>query len=483
MINLNTLVLTVFAALATASLSCRAPLERCAGSPGYPAVDWAGGCCAGSCSLVLPDTWGTFCTQQPAPAPSCYPRGERSQGAPGQPEIPWRRCCEDGDVPAPREGTWGLFCTARAEIPEKACVGAACGKPTPCYATGERAIGELGRPQVMFRPCCLKTDVVASVAGQWGKFCVAPGGEKKVGSWQTLVTNGLPVARHEATFVMGDLGKAYLLGGRGLRNISIFDTASLTWTSAPPPPIEIHHFQAVFASSLIWIPSAWSGGFPRETNVEAFYTYNTITGEWATRTPLPLSRQRGSAAVAFYKGKLYVAMGNRGGHGEQATSLAWFDEYDIATDTWRPLPDAPVARDHTGGGIVNGKFVIAGGRDGGRANFFNLNTPAVNSFNFATGLWETGPDFPTPRAGSSYGVTCDGHLMVAGGEGAGQAYNNVDVFDGTSWAPTTFLNTSRHGSGLAIGECGKCSEIFVASGSGAQGGSPELQSTEKYSTC
>ncbi|CDF34227.1 unnamed protein product [Chondrus crispus] len=37
----------------------------------------------------------------------------------------------------------------------------------------------------------------------------------------------------------------------------------------------------------------------------------------------------------------------------------------------------------------------------------------------------------------------------------------------------------RHGSGLAVAKC-TCGQIFIPSGSGSQGGSPELLTTERF---
>lgn len=64
---------------------------------------------------------------------------------------------------------------------------------------------------------------------------------------------------------------------------------------------------------------------------------------------------------------------------------------------------------------------------------FNMNVPNVNCSNFVSGAWDLAPNMPTLRAGRNYGVTCDGKLMVAGGEGARQAYTNVEVFNGSAW--------------------------------------------------
>lgn len=118
---------------------------------------------------------------------------------------------------------------------------------------------------------------------------------------------------------------------------------------------------------------------------------------------------------------------------------------------------------------MNNQFCIAGGRDGGHANFFWKNVAQTVCFDFASGSWQVKADIPSPRAGSSYGRTCDGKLVVAGGEGFGKAFNRVDVFNGFGWESGGSLVQARHGSGVAVsGNC-QSKTMFVASGSGAQG--------------
>ena len=67
---------------------------------------------------------------------------------------------------------------------------------------------------------------------------------KKEYSWKILETKGEPSARHENSFVESK-GKFYLLGGRGIKPVDIYDPETNTWTKGAAPPIEIHHFQAV----------------------------------------------------------------------------------------------------------------------------------------------------------------------------------------------------------------------------------------------
>jgi hypothetical protein len=76
-------------------------------------------------------------------------------------------------------------------------------------------------------------------------------------------------------------------------------------------------------------------------------------------------------------------------------------------------------------------------------------------------------NIPLTRSGSAYGTSCDGRLIVAGGERS--ISGRVDIFDGTNWQ--TFangLNDSRHGTGLAV-DCIR-NKIYIASGAPNNGG-------------
>jgi hypothetical protein len=95
-----------------------------------------------------------------------------------------------------------------------------------------------------------------------------------------------------------------------------------------------------------------------------------------------------------------------------------------------------------------------------------------------TNTWTEEAPIPNRRAGAAYGTSCDGKLIVAGGEGSGEAWYTVDIFDGTSWTSLPDLIDSRHGTGLAV-DC-ECNQMHIASGAGDQGSSPELTSLETW---
>jgi hypothetical protein len=178
---------------------------------------------------------------------------------------------------------------------------------------------------------------------------------------------------------------------------------------------------------------------------------------------LPSGRRRGAAA-SVYDGSwyIYIVGGNYGGH---ATAVNWFDQYEVSTGKWAILSNFVNARDHVNAGIVDsGRLVcIAGGRDSGQTKPYRQTVAKTECYSFATGAWSLKADIPTPRGSSAYGMSCNGKLIVAGGEGHG-------IFDGQSW--TTQLPKMRQprtSTGLAVDcDCGG-EAIYTANGSMKQG--------------
>jgi len=142
------------------------------------------------------------------------------------------------------------------------------------------------------------------------------------------------------------------------------------------------------------------------------------------------------------------------------------DAYDIDNDQWTiGLPDAPNPREHEGGGLVNGNLLCVGGgqelHGGGDQDESALLLP-TDCYNFETGIWSEEAELPRGRRAAAYGTTCDGKLIVSGGEALGQTWSNVEVFDGVSWTALDNLNRPRFGHGLAI-DC-ECNQMYVVAG-------------------
>lgn len=299
--------------------------------------------------------------------------------------------------------------------------------------------------------------------------------------WQAVVSkdDSKPVQRHEAAFVrVGE--NFYLLGGRDIRAVSIFNTQFESWSSGAAPPIELHHFQPVIIDDEIYVIGALTGGWPNETPTTHIYIYDTVTDIWSQGDEIPVERRRGSTGNVLFNGKVYVACGIKNGHiGDHKN---WLDLYDPKTGEWQVLANAPRARDHFQAVVVNGKIVAPAGRNTGIIpnESFGGTIAEVDSYDIANNTWETLPnDIPTQRAGNA-ATLFDGDVLVVGGESMSQvkAHAEVEALDLTTneWKALPSLIEGRHGTGLLEYQ----GALYIASGCGNRGGTPELFSMEKY---
>ena len=300
--------------------------------------------------------------------------------------------------------------------------------------------------------------------------------------WRVINDTNEPQGRHENAYVEVN-GKFYLMGGRGIRPLEIYNPTDSTWTrgSGTPESISLHHFQAAALDNVIYILAAYTGTFPDEDLVENIYTYDTESDQWEVGPVIPEARRRASAGVVLHNGKFYVVCGSTGGHGDLSIRSTLFDEYDPVTNTWTPLPNAPNARDHVHAAMVDNKLYVTGGRDGGLSD----NVPEVDVYNFSTGEWSTLPastgNIPTPRAGAA-SIAVGKYVVVIGGESSRQmlAHDEVEVLDTSTntWDSIAGLRVGRHGTQAVLYN----DHIYITAGSGQRGGTPELVSHEVFDT-
>jgi len=291
------------------------------------------------------------------------------------------------------------------------------------------------------------------------------------GQWRTRVTaDGSTVQkRHEAGGVAYN-GKLYLLGGRGTRNVSIYDPAANKWLYKAAPPIELNHFQPVVYNNKIWVLGAFTGPYPNETSVADIYTYTPATNTWAKAGTIPQNRRRGSSGAVLHGGFIYLVGGNTNGH--KSGSKPWLDRFNPATGEWQILSDAPTARDHITASVSTNKLVVAAGRKTTYPNVFANTVSSTNIYDFATQSWSMAKAIPTQRAGAM-AVTVDQEVIFIGGEAGNsidakttvESYNVVT----NTWRQLSPLQVGRHSGGAAILN----NEIHVISGSEKKGGSPE----------
>ncbi|WP_347158799.1 malectin domain-containing carbohydrate-binding protein [Pontibacter chitinilyticus] len=371
----------------------------------------------------------------------------------------------------------------------------ATGTVQPKYATNGGSVVNVGTP------IQLKGNVLAAVQGtpalavgilstsdgatpftaNWDYVYVTPDQITATGDWQTITpSSGTPVGREENAYVQVG-SKFYLIGGRGIKPVQVYDPATKVWANKANTPMELHHFQAVAVDGLIYVIGAFTGSYPSETPVPNVYIYNPLTDKWYKGPVIPSARRRGSAGAVLRDGKIYLAGGIVNGH--RSGFVNWFDVYDPRDNTWQTLPNAPRTRDHFQAGIIGNKLYLAGGRrtsyDTGQT--FSLTVPEVDVYDFTSGSWATLPsssNIPTQRAGAAT-VVLGEELLVIGGEStqpAGHRETEALNVQTKAWRKLALLNQGRHGTQAIESNSG----IYIVSGAGNQGGSPLLSSQESF---
>lgn len=304
------------------------------------------------------------------------------------------------------------------------------------------------------------------------------------GKWYTEQFSGAtPEARHESAFVaLGD--QFYLLGGRGVRTIQVYNPKTNTWKNTQTSTSNINHFQAIAYDGKIYLVCAFTGNYPDESPLANILIYDPTSDQLTTGPLIPENRRRGSAGTVVYHNKIYVVGGNRNGHsaylkdGVTPANVSWFDEFDPATGIWKTLPDAPHARDHFAAVVVGDQLFIAGGRRskfGTPESTFKDTEGAVDVYDFSAGKWLSGDnvpaDIPTKRAGTSTVVLGD-EIVVMGGEinynpPSNLALNTVEALNvntGT-WRTLAPMQLGRHATQAIVYD----GDVYIAAGSRTKG--------------
>jgi N-acetylneuraminic acid mutarotase len=300
--------------------------------------------------------------------------------------------------------------------------------------------------------------------------------------WTLLETSGEVKGRHENAFVEFK-DKFYLIGGRGINPVNVFDPQTNSWETKNNTPLEIHHFQAVVYGNAIYLTGAMTGKYPKETPLENIWIYYPEEDKWERGPEIPKARRRGGAGTVIYKDKLYMVGGIEYGHTSGTNN--YFDSYDLKTGQWEILTKAPHVRDHFQAIVVNDKLYCVGGRNTSVHHpnrfgaFFEATIPFIDVYDFNEGKWITlKEELPYPSAAGGI-VELGNKLIYMGGEGKFKhAYYKTQCLDLETgkWKQLSPMVIGRHGSSAILHN----NKIYVAAGSQKQGGG-NMNSIEVFS--
>jgi len=298
--------------------------------------------------------------------------------------------------------------------------------------------------------------------------------------WQIVNASGSYIPREECDFINVN-GKFYLVGGRKISPVEVFDSKANSWSTVAPPPLEMHHFQALVYNDEIYVVMGMTGGYPHEKPLDHIYIYNPQNNNWRTGAEIPVDRRRGAGGAVVYKDKFYLACGIKDGHWTGNT--AWLDEYDPKTNLWTKLSDAPIARDHFKAIVVNDKlYCIAGVQSNAmEKKLLDKTIDEVDVYDLKTGTWTvSAAKLPTMRAGAATIATGD-DILVMGGESTRQkiSHNELEAFNVKTgeFRKLPPLVEGRHAGAAVYFD----KKIYAVAGVGNSGGSPLLTSLECFS--
>lgn len=277
--------------------------------------------------------------------------------------------------------------------------------------------------------------------------------------------------RAENAYVeVGD--KFYLIGGLAIsesiateKNVLEHDPVLDVWSYKGEAPERFHHFQAAEIDGLVYVCSAWISDNPFNTSNDFIYIYDPLEDSWVKGRPIPPSRKRGSSGTVAYNGKIYIAGGNEGGHGQHAQVKTLFDVYDPTTGSLDPLPDLPIGRDHVYASVLNDKLYMAAGRNTGQGGSLAATVATVDEFDFSTNTWTTlNGSIPTERSGCPVAII-NNEVVVVGGEVYydALALKKTEAFDPLSetWTVLSDMPTGVHASQAIVNN----NVAYIAGGS------------------
>jgi N-acetylneuraminic acid mutarotase len=249
----------------------------------------------------------------------------------------------------------------------------------------------------------------------------------------------------------------YVFGGHYLdfinQTIWAYNPATNTWATKASRFSGIQTNGVGLISGKLYI----SGGFAGfEAMQSSLYAYDPAADRLIRKADMP--RQTAQGVTGVINGKLYVLSGTCADDippvfdCDNATVRRLLYRYDPATNTWTILPPAP--RSHAGGvgGVIHGKFYVAGG---GSSTALDVYDPSTNT-------WRRLAPLPKSQC-CVVGAVMNSKLWVIGWFGSSR---NTYAYD-----PVT--NTWRSRAPLPGGEAARAavslpfdghSHLFVAGG-------------------
>lgn len=151
-------------------------------------------------------------------------------------------------------------------------------------------------------------------------------------------------------------GRLYVVGGHGASSdVLIYDPATDAWSRGAALPTPRHHLAVVVLDGELW---AIGGRDEHETVLDDVHVFDPEADEWREGPALPFPVSAGVEGVL--DGRIHLV----GGEDPAVPGGATYDDHltlDPDDGAWQQHGTAPLPVHGAGGGILDGRLVIAGG--------------------------------------------------------------------------------------------------------------------------
>ncbi|MDH5545015.1 MAG: Ig-like domain-containing protein [Gammaproteobacteria bacterium] len=245
----------------------------------------------------------------------------------------------------------------------------------------------------------------------------------------------MTTSRVEATATVYN-GKIYLFGGvenSVLSSVAIYDIATNSWGSATSIPTPRSNMTMIRSGNKVTLMGGYDGN---DSAVLNFTTrvdqFDLETDTWKPLSPMPFGRADFGAIE--HKGNIYLF----GGHYQQQI-MSEISYYNIAENRWFPRKIRPQLLAFSSTAVIGDSIYMIGG-DTGTSD----QTGAVTRYETTTDTWHSVAPMNKQRmlAGAA---TIDEKIYVVGGYDTFGEISNVEVFDKTTglWTALAPLPTKR----------------------------------------
>jgi N-acetylneuraminic acid mutarotase len=275
-------------------------------------------------------------------------------------------------------------------------------------------------------------DVALATGTAWTSRAPLPTGR------MLLVGGVVDVATRPIVYTFGGVGVGD--GDFDRTAVEAYDYSADTWVTKAQMPLKSTGANgAALIQGKFYLPGGYEDTGDGKERHPFLQVYDVATDSWSRKADMPLPSSEGEVGVI--DGKLYVLAGRRNFQEDCAdcgapVPVRKLFRYNPASDTWSSRPWCPNYHAAGAGGVIAGKFYVAGGYGPNGAP-----TAALDIYNPVTNKWSAGAPMPTVRVGMA-GAIVGGKLWVIGGE-AGEviAYDPVT----NKWTGKPGLITPRSG--------------------------------------